>query len=177
MLAAQTPAAKAPQPKAPAAKTAQPKAAAPAPKPAPQPAAPMLQERCMMLSESPGSTNVTITDFPALQLLTLSPAASLPGLTVGGVSAIRCERAIFAIAPEDYRIILEYHLPLIISQGERAAALEVTDGKFKLRMVRGQLQQAEVPLFQSALDENSRAAEAALSRNSPALPPAGQRPG
>src|SRR5690349_21342651 len=74
-----------------------------------------VQEICNVVTNStvPNAEPVS-TPFPALKLGAVTPAMGLPALPVAGASFVRCERSQFGMGDQDWRVITEYRMPLLI---------------------------------------------------------------
>lgn len=143
-----------------------------------QPPAPS-DETCEVLTPIEGGYRPY--PFPALKLLNQSGAAALPPLPVGGGVGIRCLRQGMAIGPQDYRIVTQYQMPLMITAGARVGLLETFEGRFRLRMIQGEFTPAETGPAQQALEVAQSALALAArttagSKTSPASRPAAQKP-
>ena len=156
-----------------------PKAAAAVPAAAQPAAAPnqaQVQEACSVVVNNAAGEGVA-TPFPALQLGAVTANQQLPSLPVSGVSMVRCERSQFGLGNQDWRVITDYRLPLLIVSPDAAGVLELQQGQFHLRMVKGGLTPEGAAVFRQVLDKATADANAALARRSPAAQPAAQQHG
>lgn len=83
------------------------------------------------------------------------------------LAMVTCERRSIVPLPGDYRVIRDYGVPLTLVAGERAAAVEMIEGRLHVRMVQGQVEAGEITLIQSFLND----AQTALAMT---VPPPGR---
>lgn len=157
------------------------KAATPAPAPAvAQPkvggSQSQVQEACSVVVNNAAGEAVA-TPFPALQLGSVTASTGLPPLPASGVTMVRCERSQFGMGDQDWRVITDYRLPLLIVAPEAAAVLELQEGQFRLRMLKGGLTDEGAAVFRQVLDKATVDANARAARMSPAAQPAAQKQG
>jgi len=152
--------------------------AAPDAKPIPQATAklaPAPGESCSIHRPSTQPGVYGPQDFPALKPLSLTARTSLPQLPAPDGVVISCNRPSLTFGPEDFRIITEYGLPFVILSGGRTAAFELNEGTLRIRMIVGDLSQAEADTMKAMIAATEQRIQA-QAKMSPSSRPAAQRP-
>ncbi len=95
---------------------------------------------------------ITTEVRPDLHLLG-DPDAKLAAPKVQGeLSGLLCGRDSIVPALGDERVLTQLHVPIFLSQGERSAALELSTGQIRIRLIQGQLSDPEAQAIQARLN-------------------------
>lgn len=71
----------------------------------------------------------------------------------GQLAMVTCHRTTIVPLPGDYRVLLDFGAPLTIIHADRAAVLELVDGRLNYRMLSGQVLAGDVVPIQQALND------------------------
>jgi len=108
-----------------------------------------LTERCAVMVQSEAGIR---TDFVAgFAVIGATPPLQLPA-GYDQAAAIMCDRSVLIISDDDYRVITDLAVPLYISSAGRTIVLEISNGQFRARTVRGELTETEIAAVQAALN-------------------------
>ena len=71
----------------------------------------------------------------------------------GQLAMVSCQRSTIVPLPGDYRVLLDFGVPLTIIHGDRAAVLELVEGRLNYRMLSGQVASGDVTPIQQSLND------------------------
>jgi hypothetical protein len=120
------------------------------------------EERCSAIVGQTGS--ITYEPLPGYSILAQTPPYSPPATQAGPLRGISCLRDTLTLAPNDYRVITDMHVPFLVSayytdDEDRILLLDVADGVVSARIIDGRLTPQEradleraVAQMQSAVD-------------------------
>jgi hypothetical protein len=118
------------------------------------------REACYLTEDEDGQ--VSVSAFPELDLIH-SDDAALPALPPGRILGVDCSRNSLVPSLGDYRVILQYGLPLTITSSKRVAVLEVAGGRVRYRNLTDRFSAEEITLIKARMD----ALQPKMSRRAP----------
>lgn len=71
----------------------------------------------------------------------------------GQLAMVSCQRSSIVPLPGDYRVLLDFGVPLTLIHGDRAAVLELMEGRLNYRMLSGQVMPGDVAPIQQSLND------------------------
>lgn len=71
----------------------------------------------------------------------------------GQLAMVSCQRPTIVPRPGDYRVLLDFGVPLTIIHGDRAAVLELVEGRLNFRMLSGAVLPGDVTPIQQSLND------------------------
>jgi len=108
-------------------------------------------EQCKAMVGGPAAGQFTAVPAPRLRLVGHIPAGALPP-PPEGLRLVECGRDAIVPTPNDVKVLIDYRVPLSITDGERVAFLEVDKGQVHLRMAQGDLTPQELGEVRRRLD-------------------------
>ena len=116
---------------------------------------------CAVMTEESGEiVSHKLTDLHVLDAVADSSQFTLPKDAPNAVKAVICGRSSIVPAISDYKVLASGY-PFNIVSGQRIAALEVSGGQIRLRMIKGTIEANEMDLMQTRLNELQTAFDAA----------------
>jgi hypothetical protein len=114
-----------------------------------------------------GAAGAEQTDYvPVLGYSVTNAALPLtPPPVQAQIAGVLCDRLALELRPNDYRVLTDLRVPFYVRSGIRLAALEITDGQFRLRFLSGAPNEAEREQLAAALDRVLDALEQAPPAN------------
>jgi len=107
------------------------------------------REACYVTEDEDGQ--VSVSAFPELDLIH-SDDAALPALPAGRILGVDCSRNSLVPALGDYRVIMQYGLPLTIMSNKRVAVLEVLNGQVRYRNLTDRFSAEEMADIKARID-------------------------
>jgi hypothetical protein len=107
------------------------------------------REACYVTEDEDGQ--VSVSAFPELDLIH-SDDAALPALPAGKILGVDCSRNSLVPALGDYRVIMQYGLPLTITSSKRVAVLEVLNGQVRYRNLTDRFSAEEIAAIKARID-------------------------
>ena len=113
-------------------------------------------ETCSVIVPHPSGQG--FTHYPVLEyrVETAVPPLSLPDGHPDTVM-LACVRDSLVPVDNDFRVLVDLGVPMMLSDGTATIGLDFVDGRFRYRVVKGDLPEALVPAVEAALDRGQQA--------------------
>lgn len=114
------------------------------------PAMSQTADRCQLVVQGP--EDLVTLDEPIFSVSDVRGRLSPPDYE-GQLAMVTCERPSIVPLPGDYRVLLDFGAPLTIIHADRAAVLELVDGRLNYRMLSGEVLAGDIAPIQQALND------------------------
>lgn len=108
-------------------------------------------EQCAILMPHSSGSGFTYQPAPGFSVLAAVPPLQLPSGFDNAVG-IGCGRETLVISDNDFGVVLDLKMPMYIGGGGVMGVLEMADGQFQFRLIRGVLSEEQKAMVQAALD-------------------------
>jgi hypothetical protein len=108
-------------------------------------------EQCSVIIPHPGGSGVTYQPATGYSVANATPPLAMPQ-GFSDVQAIACARQTLAITDNDFRVVLDLGVPMMIGAEGLIGSLELAEGQFQFRLIRGTFSEAQAGTVQTALD-------------------------
>ena len=108
-------------------------------------------DRCQLVVQ--GSEELVTLEEPVFSIADVSGPLTPPPYE-GQLAMVSCQRTTIVPLPGDYRVLLDFGAPLTIIHGDRAAVLELVEGRLNYRMLSGQVLPGDVTPIQQTLNDS-----------------------
>ena len=108
-------------------------------------------EQCSVIIPHPGGSGFTHQPAPGYSVANATPPLALPA-GFSDVQSIACARQSLVITDNDFRVVLDLGVPMMIGAEGLIGSLEIAEGQFQFRLIRGELSEAQAAIVQVALD-------------------------
>ena len=116
-----------------------------------------IEEDCSVIIPHPSGSGFTYQLTPGYSVANATPPLKLPE-GFENVKLLACARADFVLTDNDFRIVLEQHVPIMIRADGVVGTLEMQDGRFRFSLSQGELTAAQQVVLEAALDRGQRLA-------------------
>lgn len=113
-------------------------------------AAAQTPDRCQLVVQ--GAEELVTLEAPVFSIADVRGRLSPPAYE-GQLAMVSCQRNTIVPLPGDYRVLLDFGVPLTLIHGERAAVLELVEGRLNYRMLSGQVMPGDVAPIQQSLND------------------------
>lgn len=107
-------------------------------------------DRCRLVVQ--GAEDLTTLEEPVFSIADQRGRLTPPAYD-GTLAMVSCQRNSIVPLPGDYRVLLDFGVPLTIIHGERVAVLELVEGRLNFRMLSGQVLPGDVGPIQRSLND------------------------
>ncbi len=108
-------------------------------------------EQCSVIIPHPSGQGVTYQPVAGYSVQNSDlPLRFPPGFD--GVQAIVCARPNLVISDNDFRVVVDLGVPMMIGARGVIGSLEISNGRMRFRVIQGELTAAEAEMVQQALD-------------------------
>ncbi len=121
-----------------------------------------VQEECSVIIPHPSGSGFTYQLTPGYSVANATPPLRLPE-GVKDVKLLACARDDLVLTDNDFRIVLEQQVPIMIRADGIVGTLEMQDGRFRFSLSEGELTAAQQAIVEEALDRGQRLALAAAA--------------
>ena len=108
-------------------------------------------EQCSVIIPHPGGSGFTHQPAPGYSVANATPPLALPS-GFSDVQSIACARESLVITDNDFRVVLDLGVPMMIGAEGLIGSLEMSEGQFRFRLIRGVFSEAQAEVVQRALD-------------------------
>lgn len=119
-------------------------------------------EQCSVIIPHPSGSGFTHQPAPGYSVANATPPLRLPE-GFENVQMLACARQDLVITDNDFRIVLEHEVPVMIAGAGVRGTLELVEGRFRFRVTGGALTPAQQGLVDAALDRGQRLADRAAT--------------
>lgn len=113
-------------------------------------AAAQTPDRCQLVVQ--GAEELVTLEVPVFSVSDVRGRLTPPAYE-GQLAMVSCQRSTIVPLPGDYRVLLDFGVPLTLIHGERAAVLELVEGRLNYRMLSGQVMPGDVAPIQQSLND------------------------
>lgn len=113
-------------------------------------AAAQTPDRCQLVVQ--GAEELVTLEAPVFSVSDVRGRLTPPAYE-GQLAMVSCQRSTIVPLPGDYRVLLDFGVPLTLIHGERAAVLELVEGRLNYRMLSGQVMPGDVAPIQQSLND------------------------
>lgn len=113
-------------------------------------AAAQTPDRCQLVVQGP--EDLVTLEAPVFSVSDVRGSLRPPAHE-GQLAMVSCQRTTIVPLPGDYRVLLDFGVPLTIIHGDRAAVLELVEGRLNFRMLSGQVLPGDVAPIQQSLND------------------------
>lgn len=114
-------------------------------------------EQCSVIIRHPSGSGFTHQPVPGYSVANATPPLRLPD-GYAEVETLVCARPTLVITDNDFRVVLELGVPMMIGAGGVFGSLEMVDGRFRFDLVKGELNSAQKETVQTALNRGQELA-------------------
>jgi len=112
-------------------------------------------EMCSVIVPHPGGEGFTHYPVPGYKVEDAVPPLSLPEGHPDTVM-IACVRDTLVPVDNDFRVLADLGVPMMLSDGSTTIRLEFVEGRFRYRVVSGEIPETRVPALEAALDRGQQ---------------------
>lgn len=107
-------------------------------------------DRCQLVVQGP--EELVTLETPVFSISDVRGRLTPPPYE-GQLAMVSCQRGAIVPLPGDYRVLLDFGVPLTLIHGDRAAVLELVEGRLNYRMLSGQVTPGDVAPIQQSLND------------------------
>lgn len=115
------------------------------------PALAQTPDRCQLVVQ--GAEELVTLEEPVFSVSDVRGRLTPPDYE-GQLAMVSCQRTTIVPLPGDYRVLLDFGAPLTIIHGDRAAVLELVEGRLNYRMLSGQVLPGDIAPIQQTLNDS-----------------------
>ena len=114
-------------------------------------AAQAVPEQCSVIIPHPSGSGFTHQPAAGYSVANATPPLALPA-GFSDVQSVACARESLVITDNDFRVVLDLGVPMMIGAEGVIGSLEIIEGQFRFRLIRGEFSEAQSVVVQAALD-------------------------
>jgi len=108
-------------------------------------------EQCSVIVPHSSGSGFTHQPAPGYSVANATTPLALPA-GFSDVQSVACARESLVITDNDFRVVLDLGVPMMIGAEGLIGSLEIVEGQFRFRLIRGEFSEAQAEVVQRALD-------------------------
>jgi hypothetical protein len=114
-----------------------------------------VSEQCSVIIPHPGGSGYTHQPAPGYSVANARAPLAFPD-GFDDVQSIVCRRDSLVFTDNDFRVVVDLGVPMNIGAEGVIGVLEIVEGQFRFRLIRGEYSEAQAVAVQAALNRGQR---------------------